>query len=115
MFQYQYKLASMAFPDNFCWIWFVFCFSYFYVFGGSIDLKSLQVENACDVIPPSSRSLNYIALRYSDFPPEITVSFFLDFAILFVSYGTVTIPDKDWFIETYYLLFYYKTQKPMYT
>ncbi|KAF3327500.1 Sporulation protein RMD1 [Carex littledalei] len=43
-----------------------------YFLSTSIDLKSLQVENACDVIPPSSRSLNYIALRYSDFPPEIT-------------------------------------------
>ncbi|KAJ1698311.1 hypothetical protein LUZ63_006823 [Rhynchospora breviuscula] len=42
-----------------------------YFLSTSIDLKSLQVENACDVIPPSSRSLNYIALRYSDFPPEI--------------------------------------------
>ncbi|XP_073107986.1 protein RETARDED ROOT GROWTH, mitochondrial [Elaeis guineensis] len=38
----------------------------------SINLKSMQTENACNVIPPTSRSSNYVALRYSDFPPEIT-------------------------------------------
>nr|XP_019708966.1 uncharacterized protein LOC105057908 isoform X2 [Elaeis guineensis]XP_019708979.1 uncharacterized protein LOC105057908 isoform X2 [Elaeis guineensis] len=32
----------------------------------------MQTENACNVIPPTSRSSNYVALRYSDFPPEIT-------------------------------------------
>lgn len=41
---------------------------------GSIDLKSMQAENMCDVIPPTSRSSNYIALRYSDFPLVITVN-----------------------------------------
>ncbi|XP_008778416.1 uncharacterized protein LOC103698205 isoform X1 [Phoenix dactylifera] len=38
----------------------------------SINLKSMQTDNACSVIPPASRSSNYVALRYSDFPPEIT-------------------------------------------
>ncbi|XP_008778417.1 uncharacterized protein LOC103698205 isoform X3 [Phoenix dactylifera] len=32
----------------------------------------MQTDNACSVIPPASRSSNYVALRYSDFPPEIT-------------------------------------------
>ncbi|KAG4148791.1 hypothetical protein ERO13_D05G305800v2 [Gossypium hirsutum] len=38
----------------------------------SIDLKSMQAENLSNIIPPSSRSSNYIALRYCDFPPDIT-------------------------------------------
>ncbi|GMI90255.1 RETARDED ROOT GROWTH [Hibiscus trionum] len=38
----------------------------------SIDLKSMQAENLSNVIPPSSRSSNYIALRFCDFPPDIT-------------------------------------------
>ncbi|PPR99198.1 hypothetical protein GOBAR_AA21469 [Gossypium barbadense] len=37
-----------------------------------IDLKSMQAENLSNIIPPSSRSSNYIALRYCDFPPDIT-------------------------------------------
>ncbi|RWV95361.1 hypothetical protein GW17_00042018 [Ensete ventricosum] len=40
---------------------------------GSIDLKSLQTENSSDVIPPTSRSSNYVALRYNDFQPETSV------------------------------------------
>ncbi|KAL1172252.1 hypothetical protein V6Z11_A05G337300 [Gossypium hirsutum] len=38
----------------------------------SIDLKSMQAENLSNIIPPSSRSSNYIALRHCDFPPDIT-------------------------------------------
>ncbi|XVF03260.1 hypothetical protein REPUB_Repub04eG0245900 [Reevesia pubescens] len=38
----------------------------------SIDLKSMQAENLSNILPPSSRSSNYIALRYCDFPPDIT-------------------------------------------
>ncbi|KAE8681988.1 hypothetical protein F3Y22_tig00111277pilonHSYRG00004 [Hibiscus syriacus] len=38
----------------------------------SIDLKSMQAENLSNTIPPSSRSSNYIALRFCDFPPDIT-------------------------------------------
>ncbi|KAK6251874.1 hypothetical protein QUC31_013594 [Theobroma cacao] len=38
----------------------------------SIDLKSMQAENLSNIVPPSSRSSNYIALRYCDFPPDIT-------------------------------------------
>ncbi|OAY72518.1 uncharacterized protein LOC109713053 isoform X2 [Ananas comosus] len=44
-----------------------------YFLSTSIDLKSMQAENMCDVIPPTSRSSNYIALRYSDFPLDIGV------------------------------------------
>lgn len=40
---------------------------------GSINLKSMQAENLSNVVPPSSRSSNYIALRYCDFPSEKTV------------------------------------------
>ncbi|XP_059446847.1 protein RETARDED ROOT GROWTH, mitochondrial-like [Corylus avellana] len=38
----------------------------------SINLKSMQAENLSNVVPPSSRSSNYIALRYCDFPSENT-------------------------------------------
>ncbi|KAK4842141.1 hypothetical protein QYF36_016356 [Acer negundo] len=37
----------------------------------SINLKSMQAENLSDVVPPSSRSSNYIALRYCGFPSYI--------------------------------------------
>ncbi|PRQ40705.1 hypothetical protein RchiOBHm_Chr4g0438971 [Rosa chinensis] len=36
----------------------------------SINLKSMQAEYLSNVIPPSSRSTNYIALRFCDFPSE---------------------------------------------
>lgn len=42
-----------------------------YFLSTSIDLKSLQADHGSDVVPPSTRSLNYIALRYSEFPQEI--------------------------------------------
>ncbi|ERM95756.1 hypothetical protein AMTR_s00023p00247850 [Amborella trichopoda] len=38
----------------------------------SIDLRSLQTENAFNVIPPSSRATNYIVLRYSNFNSDPT-------------------------------------------
>lgn len=41
----------------------------------SVDLKSMQAENSGNVIPPSSRSSNYIALRFCD-PPLQTGSVF---------------------------------------
>ncbi|XP_065860524.1 protein RETARDED ROOT GROWTH, mitochondrial isoform X2 [Euphorbia lathyris] len=39
---------------------------------GSIDLKRIQAENFCNVVPPNSRSTNYIVLRYCDFPSQIS-------------------------------------------
>ncbi|XP_062232426.1 protein RETARDED ROOT GROWTH, mitochondrial-like [Phragmites australis] len=42
-----------------------------YFLSTSIDLKSMQAEDGSDIVPPSTRLLNYIALRYSEFPPEI--------------------------------------------
>ncbi|XP_051149550.1 protein RETARDED ROOT GROWTH, mitochondrial [Andrographis paniculata] len=36
----------------------------------SVDLKRMQAENSRNVIPPSSRSSNFIALRYCDFPSQ---------------------------------------------
>ncbi|KAK8953838.1 hypothetical protein KSP39_PZI002380 [Platanthera zijinensis] len=45
-----------------------------YFLSTSIDLKSVQTESACCVIPPSSRSSNYIALRYSDYPPGVVTN-----------------------------------------
>lgn len=40
---------------------------------GSIDLKRLQAENTSNVVPPTSRSSNYIALKYCDYPLKFTV------------------------------------------
>ncbi|KAL0916787.1 hypothetical protein M5K25_014326 [Dendrobium thyrsiflorum] len=45
-----------------------------YFLSTSIDLKSMQTENACYVIPPSSRLSNYVALRYSDYPLDIGIN-----------------------------------------
>ncbi|XP_020578362.1 uncharacterized protein LOC110023341 [Phalaenopsis equestris] len=45
-----------------------------YFLSTSIDLKSIQTENVCYVIPPSSRSSNYVALRYSDYPLDIGIN-----------------------------------------
>ncbi|CAD6220607.1 unnamed protein product [Miscanthus lutarioriparius] len=42
-----------------------------YFLSTSIDLKSMQAEHGNDIVPPPTCSLNYIALRYSEFPPEI--------------------------------------------
>ena len=39
----------------------------------SIDLKSMQAENSRNVVPPTSRSSNCIALRFCNFPSETTV------------------------------------------
>ncbi|CAI0462995.1 unnamed protein product [Linum tenue] len=39
---------------------------------GSIDLKNMQGEHLINVVPPTSRSTNYIVLRYYDYQPEIT-------------------------------------------
>ena len=33
---------------------------------GSIDLKGMQADNLCYVVPPTSRSTNSIALKFSD-------------------------------------------------
>ncbi|KAF6158944.1 hypothetical protein GIB67_023927 [Kingdonia uniflora] len=38
----------------------------------SFDLKSMQAENSSNLVPPTSRSSNYIALKYCNFSPEIT-------------------------------------------
>ncbi|XAR65237.1 hypothetical protein NMG60_11009286 [Bertholletia excelsa] len=38
----------------------------------SIDLKSMHAENSSYVVPPTSRSSNYIALRFCNFPSETT-------------------------------------------
>ncbi|KAA8529379.1 hypothetical protein F0562_033822 [Nyssa sinensis] len=43
-----------------------------YFLSTSIDLKSMQAENSGNVVPPSSRSSNCIALRFCNFPPEAT-------------------------------------------
>ncbi|CAD6203278.1 unnamed protein product [Miscanthus lutarioriparius] len=42
-----------------------------YFLSTSIDLKSMQAEHGNDIVPPPTCSFNYIALRYSEFPPEI--------------------------------------------
>lgn len=58
----------------FLFFWsFVGCLSQIRDFG-SINLKNMQSENLSNVVPPTSRSSNYIALRYTDFPRETSVS-----------------------------------------
>ncbi|XP_030552642.1 protein RETARDED ROOT GROWTH, mitochondrial [Rhodamnia argentea] len=42
-----------------------------YFLSTSIDLKSLQAENLGNVLPATSRSSNYIALKYSALPSDI--------------------------------------------
>ncbi|KAF8040446.1 hypothetical protein BT93_B2620 [Corymbia citriodora subsp. variegata] len=42
-----------------------------YFLSTSIDLKSLQAENLGSVLPATSRSSNYVALRYSALPSDI--------------------------------------------
>lgn len=42
---------------------------------GSIDLKGMQADNLCNVVPPTSRSTNSIALKFSDFASGIYVRF----------------------------------------
>eukprot|EP01018_Ginkgo_biloba_P013214 Gb_00762 [translate_table: standard] len=37
-----------------------------YLFGTSIDLKGLQSEHIFNIVPPSSRSANYVILRCAD-------------------------------------------------
>ncbi|KAG0450692.1 hypothetical protein HPP92_026790 [Vanilla planifolia] len=41
----------------------------------SIDLRSLQAQNAFNVIPPSSRATNYVVLRYYDVRGDQAVEF----------------------------------------
>uniref|UniRef100_A0A5B7BPS9 DUF155 domain-containing protein n=1 Tax=Davidia involucrata TaxID=16924 RepID=A0A5B7BPS9_DAVIN len=43
-----------------------------YFLSTSIDLKGMQAKNSCNVVPPSSRSSNYIALRFCHIPSETT-------------------------------------------
>ncbi|KAL1218471.1 Protein RETARDED ROOT GROWTH [Cardamine amara subsp. amara] len=38
-----------------------------YFLSTSIDLKGMQADNLCNVVPPTSRSTNSIALKFSDF------------------------------------------------
>lgn len=40
---------------------------------GSIDLKGMQADNLCNVVPPTSRSTNSIALKFSDSSSGIPV------------------------------------------
>ena len=59
---------------NFFFKGFCFCSLWFEIHGfGSINLKSMQAENLSNVVPATSRSSNYIALRYCDFPSENAV------------------------------------------
>ncbi|XP_010470921.1 PREDICTED: uncharacterized protein LOC104750770 [Camelina sativa] len=42
-----------------------------YFLSTSIDLKGMQADNLCNVVPPTSRSTNSIALKFSDFASGI--------------------------------------------
>ncbi|KAM0953716.1 hypothetical protein DsansV1_C01g0002901 [Dioscorea sansibarensis] len=48
-----------------------------------IDLKSLQAQNAFNVIPPTSRATNYVVLRYYDIKAEPHVSFCESFHFIY--------------------------------
>ncbi|WCJ22172.1 Protein RETARDED ROOT GROWTH mitochondrial [Euphorbia peplus] len=50
-----------------------------YFLSTSIDLKRIQAENFHNVIPPNSRSTNYIVLRYCDFSSQISALGVQDF------------------------------------
>lgn len=58
------------------------CFIFYDFFWGSIDLKGMQADNLCNVVPPTSRSTNSIALRFSDSSSGIPVSFTLLFTVI---------------------------------
>lgn len=51
--------------------------------GFSIDLKSLQAQNAFNVIPPTSRATNYVVLRFFDIKAEPHVSFCESFHFIY--------------------------------
>ncbi|CAH9096672.1 unnamed protein product [Cuscuta epithymum] len=44
-----------------------------YFLSTSIDLKSLQAEHSANVMPPSSRSSNYVVLRFNNHPLSSTI------------------------------------------
>ncbi|XWS69660.1 hypothetical protein CRYUN_Cryun04dG0198100 [Craigia yunnanensis] len=73
----------------------------------SIDLKSMQAENLSNIVPPSSRSSNYIALRYCDFPPDITALGMKDkvsgyrYIVVFQYGSTVLFNIEDHEVESY--------------
>jgi hypothetical protein len=47
----------------------------------SIDLRSLQSQNAFNVIPPNSRATNYVVLKYYDVKGEAQVSLSLSLSL----------------------------------
>ncbi|KAL2559223.1 hypothetical protein Fot_04189 [Forsythia ovata] len=73
----------------------------------SVDLKSMQAENSGNVIPPTSRSSNYIALRFCD-PPLQTGSVFEENAsccryMVVFHYGSAVLFNVEDHEAEYYL------------
>ncbi|KMZ56870.1 hypothetical protein ZOSMA_8G00090 [Zostera marina] len=65
----------------------------------SIDLKGLNTQNAFNVIPPNSRSTNYIVLRYCEYRDEIGLENERNNCYMMVfQYGSVVlfnVPDRE--------------------
>ncbi|CAN1313894.1 Protein RETARDED ROOT GROWTH, mitochondrial [Linum perenne] len=73
---------------------------------GSIDLKNMQGENLINVVPPTSRSTNYIVLKYYDYQPEITAlgikeSLSTRYMVVFQYGSAVLINIEDHEVESY--------------
>ncbi|CAN6549222.1 unnamed protein product [Malus baccata var. baccata] len=67
----------------------------------SINLKSMQAENLSNVIPPSSRSSNYIALRFCDFPSENTEFGVWRYMVVFQYGSAVLFNVEDHEVDAY--------------
>jgi hypothetical protein len=65
VFSFFYLCGSVFFP---LMVWFYQIHGF-----GSINLKSMQAENLSYVVPPTSRSTNYVVLKFFDFSSDISV------------------------------------------
>ncbi|CAN1152733.1 Protein RETARDED ROOT GROWTH, mitochondrial [Linum perenne] len=77
-----------------------------YFLSTSIDLKNMQGENLINVVPPTSRSTNYIVLKYYDYQPEITAlgikeSLSTRYMVVFQYGSAVLINIEDHEVESY--------------
>lgn len=78
-----------------------------YFLSTSIDLKSMHAENLGNVVTPTSRSSNYIALRFGNFPSETTGLSVLDrvscwrYMVIFQYGSAVLFNIEDHEVEPY--------------
>ena len=52
---------------------------------GSINLRSMQAENAGNVVPPTSRTSNYVTFRFCNLPSETMVRQFVKYLFFSLS------------------------------